>query len=155
MRENLFKQKFKNELEYMRSKKAEESELHRQQDETQNKETMMEWNERKGDLEEIIGSINDKKKSSMEEMYIEIEKYIYKKPWGRLSQYHKMEKIKEYMEEHEKDPVRRKKIVKEMEEYIYSKRLGSKKSVVYDPKIERIIKIPALKYGDDGYMIIV
>lgn len=66
----------------------------------------------------------------------------YKKPWNKLSVYHKMIKINEYITNTYGD---KPSLVEKIEALINQKKMNSTKFVVYDPNTEKILQIPVIK----------
>jgi len=79
-------------------------------------------------------------------MFDEIEKYIYKKPWNRLQNHHRIVKIKEYIEKNHKD--NENELIALLIPAINNNNLNSMKHVNYDAPSETIIDIPALILDD-------
>jgi DNA-binding ferritin-like protein len=83
----------------------------------------------------------------------ELTRMVYKKPWNRLPEYHKVSKIKEYV----KRLTDNKKVIKELEIkltiMVEDKKLNTKKHVEYDHKECIIKKINILEFNkeDDTY----
>lgn len=96
-------------------------------------------------------------KEKREDMFKEIDKHIYKKPWNRLKPIHRLEKVKQFVntEFDEESETKRKKILADLTKHINNGKLNTKKSVVYDPKEEKILSMPALKVKKDTYSITV
>ena len=144
IRKTLSKQRFVNELEYLKEKGDTE-------------EIVDEDNwiiERVENLDKIItsieGSMKEVKKDEYKEMLDEIDRCIYKKRWHQIPEFHKMKKIKEYIFENIDDEATQKKIIDDMNELIYHKKLNGKKFVVYDQTSEKILSIPALNYDKES-----
>lgn len=87
-----------------------------------------------------VVSSEDNKKQLIDEM----EKHIYKKQWNKLTPFHKIVKIKEYMNEHYKDLSMCADITEELVNYIDDGKINTKKFVVYNPNEEKILKLPCL-----------
>ena len=80
-------------------------------------------------------------------MFQEIDYYLYKKPWLRLQEFHKLIKIKEYVNSlniKEKD---KKQLIELLEKKIKNKELKNKQ-ITYVPEKEIIIKISGVKELD-------
>jgi hypothetical protein len=83
-----------------------------------------------------------------ENTFENIDQYMFKRPWNRLPEIHKLIKIKEYVnqsliiyESNNKDI-----LIKEMFAAIKDKKLTRKGSVNYDPIKGRVVSIPSLQY---------
>jgi len=81
--------------------------------------------------------------------------YIYKKPWNKLSEVHKIIKIKEYVKTQLGiiDKKYETELIKLLTKYIKDKILSKKKSVNYNMYKAKIISIPSLKYNGTKYVI--
>lgn len=84
-----------------------------------------------------------------------ISKYVYKKHWNKLYKYHKIEKIKEYINEIVQNENLKNNIIKSLTKYITDGYLNNTNSVVYDPNREKILKMPCLNidYKNNIYNI--
>lgn len=82
-------------------------------------------------------------------MINEMEKYIYKKQWNKLTPFHKAVKIKEYMSEHYLEHPLKKSIINELVDYVEAGKLNTKKFVIYNPNEEKILKLPCLTINDN------
>ena len=82
------------------------------------------------------------------------EDYLYKKPWTKLTNVHKMIKIKEFVnkllinDEKDKDELKKKLVG-----MIKTKKLTKKDMVKYDSINGRVIAIPILKYKNGKYLV--
>ena len=131
---NLLKTRFENELIYLKN---------------ENKDDELWMNERIADLEEILKQTD--KIEAKADIFTEIDKYTFRKPWNKMQPFHKIKKIKEFIEnnyENESQDLKTK-LLKECEKLLNNKKLGTKKSVVYDPEKEVIESIPAIKINSD------
>ncbi|VVU94843.1 hypothetical protein CPAV1605_568 [seawater metagenome] len=85
---------------------------------------------------------------SSEHAFSNLDQYMFKRPWNRLPEIHKLIKIKEYVNKsliiYEKN--NKEVLIKQMFKAIKEKKLTRKGSVNYDPVKGRIISIPSLKY---------
>jgi hypothetical protein len=85
--------------------------------------------------------------NDMSPLFSEIEQYIYKKPWLRLQEYHKIVKLREYvksLEAKERDK-------KNLEELLINKLKNKElknKQVTYMPEKEKIMNIKGVKELD-------
>lgn len=146
IKNNLKKKRFENELNYLTN-------------ETKNNQTTEETTNRIGSLTKIIELIekenmNANPNKGKDKYFEEIDKYIYKKPWNRLNNYHKIVKIKEFIKT-EYPEIIQDKLLKEISQYAEDGKLNTKKHVEYDPKTESIKKIYAIKFNklDNSYII--
>jgi len=79
-------------------------------------------------------------------MFSEMTKMVYMKPWKKLPEFHKSVKIKEYIEKtYGKDTEKSKIVASLLSEAIENKELGKEDYVIYDTKNCEIIQIPVLK----------
>jgi len=74
----------------------------------------------------------------------EIEKYVYKKQWNKLTAFHKIVKINQFMTENYPDDPFHKSITDNLIKYIEDGKINTKKFVVYDPNLEKILSLPCL-----------
>lgn len=70
---------------------------------------------------------------------------VYTKKWNRMPNYHKMQKIREYLDETHKDDPKRDEIEKMLMERIKDGKLNSCKFVEYDTTTFKIAKITLSK----------
>lgn len=76
----------------------------------------------------------------------EVDRLTYKKPWNRLQLFHRAVKLDEFLTENKQLEHLRQKLHK----LISKGKLTTVKHVQYDPKTEKIIKIPCLYVDEDG-----
>ena len=94
------------------------------------------------------------KKTGKEKYFEEIDKYLYKKPWNRLSNFHKTIKMKEFIQSDY--PVAwQDRLMTDLTQLIEEGKMGSKKQVDYDPLTESIKNIFVIKKNskDDSFSI--
>lgn len=99
-------------------------------------------NKRLLDLEIILKKSEEPKKHNI---FSEVDKYIYKKPWNRLSSFHKIVKIKEFIKDNYGEGELQTKIINEIVKAIQENKMNTKKQVVYDFSKEKIESVPVLK----------
>lgn len=135
IRNVLYKQQFINELEHIESTNLDNS------------------SDRKEHLLSIINNIDTEpvKKKGLKDMFENIDKQLYNKPWHHLKPFHRMVKIKEYLNVTIDDNNIKSKLEKEINNLIFSNKLNTKKYVVYDHNLEKIVSFPAL--DTDNYTI--
>lgn len=143
IRRKLYISKFQNELDFLK-----ENDMAAVVEDEDNWMT-----ERSNQLEKIISTLEKEQKEpstdTKESIFDEVEKYMFKKPWNRMSLFHRMAKINEYLNEHMDDDAVKKDLSKKFSKEINDKKLGTKKYVEYDPKEEKILSIPCLIYNED------
>jgi vancomycin resistance protein YoaR len=119
-----------------------------------NKEKTFGLNEMEiGERIELLESILDNKvyirKETLSEkqnnMFKEISKDTYKKPWGKLIAFHKVVKLKEYVKEHYGEGVMQNEIVTKLSENINDGKINTKKFITYDPNAEKILALTCLE----------
>jgi hypothetical protein len=104
--------------------------------------------------EEIIKDSSNKNNSSESQEVIYSDDYLYKRPWTKLSNVHKIIKLKEFIskllidDQDEKDNLK-KQIVK----LVNCKVLTKKDKVKYDNIKGRVIAIPMLTYKNKKYQL--
>lgn len=107
-------------------------------------------------LETIINVHNDKLKAvessyrdkkSLKDDLNDINKLVFQKSWNKLPDYHKMEKIKEYVTNLINDKKQQKTIITDLNNLIISKKLGVK-IVDYDSTNCVIKSISILVYNE-------
>lgn len=143
---NMKRFKFQNELDYLKSNRLDDNNT--------------DWiQSRIEKLELIIQQINEDeevfkrtKKNNVKDMFIEIDKYIYKKPWSRLTNFHKINRITEFVNDNI-DETRKEYILNELVTMVNDKKLNTKNKVDYDSQNCKIIKIKVLKEKDGVYSI--
>ena len=85
------------------------------------------------------------------------DNYLYKKPWNKLAQIHKILKIKQYVKTQLglTDKKYENELINELIGYVKNKILSKKKTVNYDFNKEKIISIPNLKFSNNKYILII
>ena len=82
------------------------------------------------------------------------DNYLYQKPWNKLTQIHKVIKMKEYTNQllfaNEKDKDDMSWLLINM---IKQKLLTNKSSIIYDSSKGKIVSIPCLEYKNNKYII--
>ena len=114
----------------------------------------------KNDIEERkIISNNNKKKEKTNNIFDNLDQYMFNKPWNRLPEVHKLIKMKEYINksliiyDNEKKNI----LIKKVFAAVKQKKLTRKGSVNYDQVKGRIVAIPSLKYDknkEEYYLMI-
>lgn len=146
IREELFIERFINELKVMNSLPVYDD----------NKEDNNEQKERIKMLETIINVHNDKLKAvessykdkkSLKDDLNDINKLVFQKSWNKLPDYHKMEKIKEYVTNLINDKKQQQIIIADLNNLLISKKLGVK-IVDYDSTNCVIKSISVLTYNE-------
>ena len=87
-----------------------------------------------------------------EDMYN--DDYLYRKPWNRLTEIHKIIKIREFVGKLNCSDENINNLKKILEKMVYEKKLTKKNTVVYDSKEGHIISIPILTYKNGEYVIV-
>lgn len=77
-------------------------------------------------------------------MFKEIEKYVYRKMWNKLTGYHKTIKLKEYFNETVADETMRNELIEKFVKYAENGMINTRKFVIYDPNTEKILSLPCL-----------
>lgn len=88
-----------------------------------------------------------------EDLFKDIDKVTFKKPWNRLFHIHKSIKLKEYLIENIDNEELRSEMTQKLCKLAEEGKINSKKFVVYDPSIEKIVEIPCLEYKNNEYKI--
>ena len=89
--------------------------------------------------------------SKSDNAFSNIDQYMFKRPWNRLPEVHKLIKMKEYVTKSLiiQDTNKRDKLISDLFKAIKTKKLTRKGSVNYDPVKGRITSIPNLKYDNN------
>lgn len=98
-------------------------------------------------LEKITGQPvkqHDTVQQQRDNIFKEIDKYTYKKQWNKLIPFHKIVKVKEYINENVKDSKMQKELIDKLSAYAEEGRINTKKFVIYDPNAEKILSMPCL-----------
>lgn len=82
-------------------------------------------------------------------MFKEIEKYVYRKMWNKLTGFHKVIKLKEYFNENVNDEKTRDELIEKFTKYAEHGMINTKKFVIYDPNTEKILSMPCLLIDDE------
>lgn len=107
--------------------------------------------ERIATLEKILkqpGIHQNTVQQQRDNMFVEIDKYTFRKQWNKLPAFHKTVKLGEYLESNIKDKKMRKKLLDELTDHANNGRINTKKYVIYDPNEEKILSLPCLKIDD-------
>ncbi len=81
--------------------------------------------------------------------------YVYKKPWNKLNNIHKIIKIKEFVNDIMIDDIEMKKLLKnQLVNMIKEKKLTKKSDIEYDHINGKIISIPSLQFKQNKYNIV-
>ena len=88
-------------------------------------------------------------------MFKEISKNTYKKPWNKLIAFHKIVKIREFIKEHYGEGEMQNEIITMLSKHIDDGKINTKKFVVYDPNAEKILSLSCLEVNleKDTYKI--
>lgn len=81
-------------------------------------------------------------------LFQEMDKYTYKKQWNKLPVFHKIVKIKEYLEENVPDKKMKKELLEQLTEHANKKGINTKKYVIYDPNKEKILSMPCIEIDE-------
>lgn len=116
------------------------------------------------ELQKIMGDLNQNvilngppdEKQKQSGIFNQSDNYLYKKPWNKLAQIHKIIKIKQYVKIQLgiTDKKYEKLLINELIGYVKNKILSKKKAVNYDLNKEKIISIPNLKFVNKKYILI-
>lgn len=103
----------------------------------------------------IINELEGNKiKDKIHNFFDNIDKLVYKKPWKRLPEFHKIIKIKEYLDEKYKTNDKRNIIEELLINTIKTKDTTKGNYIIYDENICKITDIPGLKNIDGQYKLI-
>lgn len=141
LRENNFKTKIKNELDYLKEEEKNISIFTNYSD--------FDIDERIVMLEKLLNINNNIKKNitvqqKKDNLIAEIEKYIYRKQWNKLKSFHKIVKLKEFIKENYGEGDLQNDITNDLCKYADEGRINTKKYVIYDPNAEKILSMPCL-----------
>lgn len=109
------------------------------------------------------GTFYEIKKMNPDEYGSEMDKIVYKKPWHKLKEFHKIVKIQEYVEElHYKTGLdlkliakNKKKIIDEILEGLKTKKITKKKNTIeYNENEMKITYIPCIEKNRKGFYIV-
>lgn len=92
-------------------------------------------------LMNIYKELMDDKKTSLDGMFDAMNDGMYKKKWNRLPTFHKLRKIKEYLDSRDYDEIKKKEIYNEIKKKIEAGEMNTCKSVIYDTVECKIMKI--------------
>lgn len=101
-------------------------------------------------LEKIIseykGNIKkeDDIKQKKDNLFAEIDKYTYKKQWNKLPTFHKIVKLKEFINQNYGEGDFQTELISKLSIFADEGKINTKKYVIYDPNAEKILSIPAL-----------
>ena len=106
-------------------------------------------------ISKILNSLNDIPDSitvtnKIHSAFSEIDKQVYKKPWSKLPDFHRIIKMKEYISENYPED-------KSMQELLLDSinkhKLNTDKTVIYDQIRCKIVSIPALVKEDNCFKV--
>lgn len=89
-------------------------------------------------------SKNESVKQKKDLLIAEIEKYVFRKQWNKLTAFHKNIKMKEYITDTYGKGELQDRIINELTNYSNEGRINTKKYVIYDPNAEKILLMPCL-----------
>lgn len=102
-------------------------------------------------LDKIINQNNtidikkeDNIKQKKDNLFTEIDKYTYKKQWNKLPAFHKIVKIKEFIKCTYGEGNFQDELINKLSLYANEGKINTKKYVIYDPNLEKILSIPSL-----------
>lgn len=111
-------------------------------------------NNRLENIDNIIHKLNEAddilEKSQKNEYFNEIEKMVYSNKWNNLKQFHKLVKIKEYLDTINMLVTEKDKIFKILEQLLTDKKLKHDKHIVYNSNNQRVTSISILKIDENG-----
>lgn len=90
-------------------------------------------------------SVQQQKDNMFNEIDKHITAHVYKKQWNKLKPFHKMEKLKEYLNENIKEKSIADKLLADFEPHVNKGSINTKKYIIYDPNEEKILSLPCLK----------
>lgn len=88
-----------------------------------------------------------------DDLFKDIDKATFKKPWNRLFHIHKSIKLKEYLIENIDNEEMRSELTQKLCKLAEEGKINSKKFVTYNPTLEKIEAIPCLNVKDNEYKI--
>ena len=133
LRQNLFIERFKNELTEMQNEDMDAIIIDSRADK----------------LKAIIDQYIPRKKADELSTYIDtITSNVYNKQWSRMSLFHQSHKLKEYVDSIEEDDNTAKQVYNILLEYLNDGKLKSSKVVDYDTKNMMIKNIYGFKYDN-------
>lgn len=105
-----------------------------------------------GRIKYIAAMLNEKVEIKKEEtvqqkkdaIISEIDKYTYKKQWNKLTSFHKIVKLKQFVKEVYGDGDLQTELVNKLVKSTEDGKMNTKKSVIYDPNCEKILSVPCL-----------
>jgi hypothetical protein len=83
-------------------------------------------------------------KQKKDNLFTEIDKYTYKKQWNKLPSFHKIVKLKEFVKQIYGEGDFQDELCEELSLYANEGKINTKKYVIYDPNLEKILSIPVL-----------
>ena len=104
-------------------------------------------------VEDNKSAVDDNNTSESKEV-VYSDDYLYKKPWTKLSNVHKIIKVKEFVSKlliNDKND--KEKLKKDLIGLIKTRKLTKKEQVKYDPIKGRVIAIPILSFKNGKYLI--
>ena len=107
-------------------------------------------------LETLLNVPIEKKDSFQQQknnLFKELDKYIYKKQWNKLLPFHKIVKIKEYLKETIQNETMHNELVVKLSKLAEEGKINTKKFVIYDPSAEKILSMPCLVIEENTYQI--
>lgn len=87
---------------------------------------------------------HDSVQQQKDNIFKEIDKYTYRKQWNKLMPFHKIVKLKEFINENVKDSKMQTELIEKLSKYAEEGRINTKKFIIYDPNAEKILSIPCL-----------
>lgn len=92
-------------------------------------------------LEKAVFSFNKEEKK---DKLIDLNQYIYQKPWTRLTEFHKINRLEDYINRLTENKNERKNALNKLKTFLTNKKLTSK-IIIYDQKEGKINEITCVK----------
>lgn len=149
----LFKSRMNLEFEYYNSTEKTNNQINNMI----NNLSQDEQNIRKNKLHNIINDLNnfieiktETIQQKRENLFKEIDKYVFRKQWNKLTPIHQSIKIKEFISNNDDIHSELKnKIINELCKMANDGKINTKRCVVYDPNAEKILSIPILNIDNE------
>lgn len=144
VKNDLFKKRMKHELEFLKEKKIENLNQFTNISSIDIDKRIIELENILEISEGVIIPKDETVQQKRENLFKEIDKYTFKKQWTKLTAFHKIVKIKEFIKVTYGEGDFQSNLIDELTKNTTEGKINSKKCVVYDPNQEQILSIPIL-----------
>jgi hypothetical protein len=117
---------------------------------------------RRSDLDSVLKSLKPETKApvpimsahdKLTQVFGNVDRELYKQPWPRLRPAYKKTKVSEFININHNDLPNKQQLLDQLNKMVDDNQLSTKRTVEYDPKSAKIVKIPILEVNGDKWTI--